>query len=779
MKLMSYPRLGCHQMFKDEFMFGIYLQDFDQIKLSIYEEIEGPAIREKILNRDEDSEGDFFYTILNDIHEGLYYIWSVTDGEKEFPIIDPYGYEVIQNSERKYFNKIALLRRNETKRPNIPWTETIIYEMHVGHFTKAINDGGSYKALIEKLDYLKDIGITAVELLPIYLWNRHTLINMHPKTGRILTDEWGYNSISFFALDPIYATDKERVREEFKELVREAHDRNMEIILDVVYNHTGEGGEGGAFFNFKLLNRKAYYRHYGPYFSNCSGTGNTLNTSNIIVQEMVIDSLRYFVLEMGVDGFRFDLGAILAQGHDGEWMEGSLMHKIADDPILKNVKLISESWDAKGRYFVGKMPAPFHEWSDRFRDCIRSFGKGDKGHINQVATCIVGNDIKNMNPQSTTLPIHFITAHDGFTMWDLVSYNEKHNINNGENNRDGSNNNCSYNSGYEGETSNVMINHLRIKRMKSFLGLLIFSKGVPMIVMGDEGARTQGGNNNAFCQNDATVWFDWKRQEKFSDVTLFLKKAIALRNELKWYKHKTDKNIVWHGTKPNNPDWSFYSRSLAFSLTGEDFGVYFIMNNYSEPLVFNLPPAKYAWAVYLDSHQKSDFTALVNKSYLADEFSFCVLVDKKDNMDINIDPDSETNKMNHFLDLKTNSDQKHNFLAQNDSTNLSMELDNFLNQKNPSNIDKFLMKHLSQDMVGMDTKSLGAELDPKSAKSLGAELDPKSAQSLESELGSKSAQGLDSTETDKNIDKKIAKELQEIVGEKLQSKNDQDINKIV
>lgn len=624
----GYPRLGCHKI-DNEFVFGIYMQDFDQITLSLYTNIEESAVFEKTLVRNLDSEGDFFYIAMDDAIEGMYYTWSVLDGTKERYLIDPYGYEVMQNQDGRYFNKVVLLQRNDTKRPMIPWSRTTIYEMHVGHFTKGLRGGGTYKAMIEKLDYLKDIGITAVELLPVYLWNRHTLINMHPKTGRILTDEWGYNSISFFALDPVYAEDKEHVREEFKELVREIHDRGMEILLDVVYNHTGEGGEGGALFNFKLLNRKGYYRHHGPYFSNCSGTGNTLNTSNSLVQEMTIDSLRYFVLEMGIDGFRFDLGAILAQGENGNWMDGSLMQKIADDPILKNVKLISESWDAKGKYYVGRMPFPFHEWSDAFRDSVRSFGKGDKGHVNQIATCIVGNDVRNIDGNSKTLPIHFITAHDGFTLWDLVSYNEKHNINNGENNRDGSNNNCSYNSGYEGETSDAKINQLRIKRMKSLMALLIFSKGVPMIVMGDEGGRTQGGNNNAFCQNDKTVWVDWARQDKFSDVTLFVKKALALRSKLKWYDHDTDKDIVWHGTRPHLPDWSFYSRSLAFSLNGEDSQVYFIMNNYSEPLVFNLPPTKNGWSVYLDSNQKSTFEAQVSKSYLADEFSFCVLIGNK------------------------------------------------------------------------------------------------------------------------------------------------------
>ncbi|OOB80269.1 MAG: hypothetical protein BEN19_05860 [Epulopiscium sp. Nuni2H_MBin003] len=624
------PKLGSVYEIGNNVTFGIYLSKLDEIKLSIYTDATSEPILTQVLKRNENSLGDFFYTKISQISQGMLYTWSVSSDGKEYFLIDPYALDVIQE-QGKYFNKIVDLTGNDTRSINIPWEETIIYEMHVGHFTHdksaGVNSPATFEGVTEKLDYLKELGITTIELMPIYLWNRNTLANKHPETNQVLTDEWGYNPISFFALDPVYMSKNQDVREEFKKFVRSVHDRGLEVILDVVYNHTGEGGDKNTIFNFKILNKFAYYRHKNQYFANCSGTGNTLNTSHPIVQELVIASLRYWVMEMGVDGFRFDLASILAQGNEGTWIEYSLINEISQDPILSNVKLISESWDAKGQYDVGKMPSPFHEWSDIFRDCVRSFGRGDKGQINHLATCIAGNDLKSHNYNSKCLPIHYVTAHDGFTLWDLVSYNEKHNLLNGEDNRDGSSNNISDNSGIEGETDDEYVNSLRVKRVKTFLGLLLFSKGVPMILMGDEGARTQQGNNNAFCQNNELVWLNWDRMEKFKDIALFVKRAIKLRNKLNWFKDPTDKNIVWHGTKLYSPDWSYFSRSLAWTLQEEDHQIYFVVNNYSEPLVFNLPKAKYGWKLFLDTNQPSDLKSEIIDSYLVDEFSLCVLID--------------------------------------------------------------------------------------------------------------------------------------------------------
>ncbi|OOO00732.1 MAG: hypothetical protein ATN35_01115 [Epulopiscium sp. Nele67-Bin004] len=613
--------------------FGIYVNDLPNIKLNIHENVNDDAIFSYVLERDKDSYGDFFYTKVEGLSEGYYYTWSVQFEGREHFLIDPYGIEVVREENGRYFNKIAKLVPNDTTRLHIPWEETIIYEVHVGHFTKdetsGVDEAGTFNGMIEKFDYLKDMGVTTLELLPIYLWNRHTLVNRHPVTHELLKDVWGYNPISFFALDPVYMTDKENLRDNFKAFVRAAHDKGLEIVLDVVYNHTGEGGEGGPIFNFKALNRHAYYRHYHEWYMNCSGTGNTLNTSNLLVQELTIASLRYWVVEMGVDGFRFDLASILGQSEDGNWSYESLIKKIKEDPILSNVKLIAESWDAKGRYDVAKMPYPYHEWSDVFRDCVRQFVKGDKGLINLVATCIVGKELHSLNNASSCLPVHYVTAHDGFTLWDLVSYNDKHNFFNGENNRDGSNNNYSWNSGFEGETEDENIFNLRITRVRTFLGMLIFSKGVPMIVMGDEGGRTQGGNNNAFCQDNELVWFNWERQQEFGDLYEFVKKAIALRKTLNWYYENDDTSLSWHGTRLNDPDWSYYSRSIAWSIAEEDKQVYFVVNNYSDSLEFELPEAKYGWKVYLSNDGKTDGEELEGNNYNVGSFSFAVLVDEE------------------------------------------------------------------------------------------------------------------------------------------------------
>ncbi|OOB77220.1 MAG: hypothetical protein BEN18_10760 [Epulopiscium sp. Nuni2H_MBin001] len=617
--------------------FGIYASELQTIKLEIYNNINSDPIFTYTLQREEDSQGDFFYIKVSDITEGVYYTWSVIVEGKEHFLIDPYAYDVVKDDNGKFFNKVVKLSSNPTKRVHIPWEETIIYEVHVGHFTNhetaQVEARGTFEGMIEKLDYLKDLGITTIELLPIFLWNRNTLINRHPKTNELLTDIWGYNSISFFALDPVYMTSQADLRETFKKFVREVHDRGMEVVLDVVYNHTGEGGDGGPIFNFKALNRHGYYRHYYQYYANCSGTGNTLNTSHYLVQEMTLTSLRYWVVEMGVDGFRFDLASILGQNEDGNWSHESLIKKITEDPILSKVKLISESWDAKGRYDVGKMPYPFHEWSDIFRDCIRPFVKGDKGLINMVATCIVGKEISAQNNYSTCLPVHYITAHDGFTLWDLVSYNEKHNWDNGEKNRDGSNNNYSWNSGYEGETNDPYIFNLRIRRVKTFLGLLFLSKGIPMLVMGDEGARTQNGNNNAFCQDNDLVWLNWDRLGEFEDIADFIKKAVALRKSVHWYQIKSDDSLSWHGTRINDPDWSYFSRSIAWSIDEGNRQIYFVVNNYSQSLSFDLPNPRHGWRLYLDSasrtHDKS--IPVQNNKYLVGEFSFCVLVDEEGN----------------------------------------------------------------------------------------------------------------------------------------------------
>ncbi|MGL6174760.1 MAG: glycogen debranching enzyme, partial [Cellulosilyticaceae bacterium] len=402
------------------------------------------------------------------------------------------------------------------------------------------------------------------------------------------------------------------------------HELGMEIILDVVYNHTGEGGEGGDIFNFKVLGNEIYYKIEDGKYMNCSGTGNTLDTSNDLVKHLILESLRYWVVYMGVDGFRFDLASILGQNRAGEWMEESILKEMSYDPILSNVKLIAESWDAKGCYDVGKMPYLFREWSDCFRDTMRRFIKGDIGIIEQVALCIAGKEIQFEDTRKTELnAIHFITAHDGFTLWDLVAYNLKHNELNGEDNRDGNDANYSDNCGIEGETDDEEVLKLRKRRVKNYFMLLLLSKGVPMILMGDEMGRTQRGNNNAYCQENEILWVDWHKQDKFEEIRDFVRSLIKIRKEITLARRdKTEES--WHGVKYKHPDWSYYSRSLAYCITAKDKVYYVAMNNYIEALNFELPPRKEGWTKRIDTYNEIQEEKVIGPTYQVKPYSICL-----------------------------------------------------------------------------------------------------------------------------------------------------------
>ena len=553
------PVLGC---VLDEA--GANLGIFSDVSRSMILEIyhsckESIPVFKVTLDRNDYTTGDIFHIYVEDIKAGMNYIWRAVDNEGEISkgLIDPYACALSEMLDEPFgYKSIVTSRRHfETKRPCTPWEKTIIYELHTGSFTKHAsskmqeNERGTYQGIISRIPYLKELGITAVELLPIYKWNSHTIKNKNPFTGEQLQDVWGYNPIAFFALDEKYCIQKEGLEEieEFKKFVDIMHQNDLEVILDVVYNHTGEGGCAGKTFNFKQLSNKTYYKlDENNEYMNFSGTGNTLNTNHYVVKQMILDSLRYWVTCMGVDGFRFDLASILGQNKSGKWINHSVLRDISEDPILSHVKLISESWDASGSYDVGRMPYPFREWSDYFRDTIRKFVKGDQGLTKSLADCLLGKEIYFANSKKNSLhAIHFITAHDGFTLWDLVSYNEKHNEANGEGNRDGHNANYTYNCGIEGETDDVNINNMRKRRVKNFMCLLFLSKGIPMLLMGDEFCRTQQGNNNAYCQDNDIVWVDWERTEKFEDILTFVKTLIKIRRSLMYFNDK--QSDAWHG----------------------------------------------------------------------------------------------------------------------------------------------------------------------------------------------------------------------------------------
>ena len=441
----------------------------------------------------------------------------------------------------------------EDRAPRTAWERTVIYELHVRGFTKshpAVPEilQGTFRGLTEPrvLEHIRSLGVTAVELLPV-----HTFVNDSYLLDRGLTNYWGYNTLSFFAPARRYAHVPDFAFAEFKEMVARFHDAGIEVILDVVYNHTAEGNHLGPTLSFRGIDNASYYRLLQDdfrHYVNDTGTGNTLNLSHPRVLQMVTDSLRYWVQEMHVDGFRFDLGTILAREHDGFDQGGGFLDSCGQDPVLSSVKLIAEPWDVgPGGYQVGAFPPGWAEWNDRFRDTVRSYWKGDDGKLGDFAARLSGSsDLFNCRGRKPWATVNFVTAHDGFTLNDLVSYNDKHNEPNGEGNRDGHDNNHSWNHGAEGTTNDQDIIALRERQMRNFLGTLLLSQGTPMILAGDEFGRTQNGNNNAYCQDNDVSWVDWKFDEQAESLIEFTKRLTALRRRYPVLRQSRFLSGIWN-----------------------------------------------------------------------------------------------------------------------------------------------------------------------------------------------------------------------------------------
>jgi len=500
-----------------------------------------------------------------------------------------------------------------------PFYQTVIYEMHVAGFTKHPNSGlsdnlrGTYKGVIEKIPYLQELGITAVELLPVFQFD----VQDGPP-GKV--NYWGYSPVSFFAPHHGYGTtdDPLRTLDEFRDMVKAFHKAGIEVILDVVYNHTGEGNENGPSYCFRGLDNSIYYmlEENKAYYSNYSGTGNTLNANQSIVRRMIIDSLHFWVTEMHIDGFRFDLASILSRDEDGRSLQNPpVLLDIETDPVFAGVKLIAEAWDAAGLYQVGSFVGDsWKEWNGKFRDDVRSFMKGDEGKISNLVTRLVGSpDMYGHKEREPEQSVNFVTCHDGFTLNDLVSYNQKHNEANKEDNRDGNNDNLSWNCGVEGPTDDIAIEALRNRQVKNFLTLTLLSIGAPMILMGDEVRQTQYGNNNAYCQNNELSWFDWSLVEKHTGLKRFVKFLIQSRLQRDIAKAEFSMNlnelletssIQWHGVRLNQPDWSDHSHTVAFtiqSLSGAVM-IHYMLNAYNESLKFELPTVKApGWKRWIDT----------------------------------------------------------------------------------------------------------------------------------------------------------------------------------
>ncbi len=494
-------------------------------------------------------------------------------------------------------------QKSRPPRPNHPLETSIIYECHLRGMTKsptaALPDdqyAGTYRGLIETIPYLKRLGITAVELLPIFDFDENENHNVSPDTKERLFNYWGYSTILFFAPKQCFAANPQNAVEEFKEMVDAFHEAGLEVILDVVYNHTAEMNSGGPIDHFKWLGEDVYYIMSHGHLANYSGCGNTVNCNHPVVKRFILSSLRYWYNEMGVDGFRFDLTTILDRDLAGNiQLFPALLWDIRYDSELQGAKLIAEPWDAGGGYQLGHTAyhAQWSEWNDRYRDNIRKALRGDTGHVIHVKNSILANPDVYQSPQKgRRFSINFITAHDGMTMWDLVSYNEKHNKMNGEDNRDGSSNNISFNCGVEGKTQSPIIQALRYKKVRTFHLLLQLSGGIPMLVAGDEFARSQQGNNNPYCLDNEITWIDWNQLKKNQKLFEFVQQAIAFRQANFSFLFSDHSQYGWFNSLGKEEDLGDHVCTLIWKVTHPDFPkktICAMLNYYKAPLEFHFP----------------------------------------------------------------------------------------------------------------------------------------------------------------------------------------------
>ncbi|QQO10072.1 glycogen debranching protein GlgX [Breznakiella homolactica] len=641
--------------------FSLFSRNATGITLVLFESPEPDSAYEEIeLSPQKNRTGDIWHCHIRDIGAGALYLYRA-DGpyipEKglrfnvQKALIDPYakaltdlsGWDIKSamgfNPEQPYDDLSFSYKDDILKNPrcividdefdwqgdkplNYPLRFSVLYETHVRGLTAGRDSGaeypGTYRGVIEKIPYLKELGITSLELLPIQEFNERELPLVNPRTGEELKNYWGYSTVAFFAPKSSYAADKTpgaQVRE-FKEMVRELHKAGLEVILDIVFNHTAEGNERGPTFSFRGLDNTIYYMldENKRYYKNYSGCGNTVNCNHPVLRSLILDCLRYWVVEMHVDGFRFDLGSILGRDQDGKLMENPpVLERIAEDPVLRHTKIIAEAWDAGGAYQVGWFPGGrWAEWNDRFRDDVRKFWRGDSHEVQHLATRLAGSsDLYLRDGRKPFHSINFITSHDGFTLRDLVSYEQKHNEENGEENRDGGNENYSASYGFEGPVSNPAIEALRERQMKNFIATLMVSLGTPMVLGGDELGRTQRGNNNAYCQDNEVSWYDWRLLEKNEGLFRFVKEMIAFRlrhpafMRPEFYSGKDGNynaipDISWFDAEGHTPDWEKADMLLAFRIDGSkadiiadrddnDFCIMF--NAGPKPVSFTVPPS--------------------------------------------------------------------------------------------------------------------------------------------------------------------------------------------
>ncbi len=609
--------------------FCVFSKNCSFLELLFFDDVDASEPSRVIrLDRSENRTFYYWHIFVPDIRPGTLYAYRATgpfepesglrfDGSKA--LLDPYGRAVAVGknydrsaAQRPGSNVHCCMKSVVVDTADYDWegdtpihrdlAHSFIYELHVGGFTRNPDSGvapekrGTFAGIIEKIPYLKSLGVTEIELLPVQHFDERDAPH-----GR--TNYWGYSPVSFFSPHTGYSTqtDPQAPVREFRDMVKALHRAGIEVILDVVFNHTSEGDHTGPVLSFRGLENRAYYIPdplNRSLYANYSGCGNTFNANQSIARRMILDCLRYWVSEMHVDGFRFDLASVLSRDEWGQPLKSPpILWEIESDPVLAGTRIIAEAWDASGLYQVGSFIGhKWAEWNGVYRDDVRRFVRGDRGMTQKLASRIVGSP--DLFPQQEWEPersINFLTCHDGFTLYDLVSYNQKHNELNGEQNRDGLDENFSWNCGEEGPATREEVRRLRTQQIKNFMTILFVSQGTPMIQMGDEAGRTQQGNNNAYCQNNELGWFSWKDLEKNAEILRFQTSLAAFRRDHRvfhkerfWSSHPP--MITWSGVKLWQPDWSFVSHSLAFCLQGDDGQEFFaILNAYHETLSFELP----------------------------------------------------------------------------------------------------------------------------------------------------------------------------------------------
>ena len=633
----------------DGFNFAIFSRHAEHVTLLIFDSAtEDAPLLTVELDPVHHRTGDIWHALIDGVRWGQAYAfrvsgpWAPERGlrfDSRTLLLDPYALAVERSdptpsfpnpSERVALNghKSLLINRRfdwqDVVRPKRPWPETVIYETHVRgltiHPSATAAHPGTFLGVIEKIPYFLALGVTAIELMPVQEFDAGGVATSNSAAAASGSNYWGYETIAFLAPNRAYATGQAPgcQVDEFKTMVRELHRAGLEVILDVVFNHTAEGNERGPTFNFRGLDNPIYYmldadpQHYRDF----SGCGNTVNCNHPVVRNYITDCLRYWVIEMHVDGFRFDLAAILGRDESGRVTPNPpLLERIAEDPILRDVKLIAEAWDMGGAYQVGSFPGQrWAEWNGRFRDDVRRFWRGDPGMTGALAWRLCGSaDLYQRSGKEPVNSVNFITSHDGFTLNDLASHAAKHNEANGEENRDGADDNFSANYGTEGVTDDPAIEAIRLRQIKNMLATLMLSRGVPMLLGGDEFRRTQHGNNNAYCQDNETSWYDWRHMVVNRDLVEFVRALIAFRKcnpVLSMDAFYSDEQIAWFGPWGRPPDWSGPTRAVGChvrsqmpaGMPGQDTALCLLFNASEIAVEFNVPAGRNSeWRVAFDT----------------------------------------------------------------------------------------------------------------------------------------------------------------------------------